>query len=155
MASVFLWQFIPTCNRAAALRRTTAAIAKLEFPAADFEILVVNNGSTDATPSAFEAARAAAPRHNWRYTYEPIPGLLSARLRGALESQGEICAFIDDDVRVEVDWLSAVAEAFEDPTVALVGGPATPLFDGRPPEWFGPLLRRRRARSLLRVAEPV
>jgi glycosyltransferase involved in cell wall biosynthesis len=127
---------IPTSNRAAALQRTVASIAKLHFPPADFEVLVVDNGSTDTTPAVFEAARAASPRHNWRYIYEPIPGLLSARHRGALESHGDICAFIDDDVRVEVDWLGAIGAAFRDRGVALVGGPSTPLFEGRPPEWL-------------------
>ena len=127
---------IPTSNRAAALQRTAASIAKLHFPPADFEVLIVDNGSTDATPSVFEAARAASPRHNWRYIYEPIPGLLSARHRGALESQGDICAFIDDDVRVEVDWLNAIAEAFTDPAVVLLGGPSMPLFHGIPPDWL-------------------
>jgi len=96
----------------------------------------VDNGSTDATPAVFEAARIASPRQNWHYIYEPMPGLLSARHRGALESQGDICAFIDDDVRVEIHWLAAVAEAFADQSVALVGGPSLPLFQGSPPDWL-------------------
>jgi glucosyl-dolichyl phosphate glucuronosyltransferase len=132
----FISVIIPTCNRADALQRTTASLAKLEFPVEDFEVLVVDNGSSDATPSVFEAARAASPRHNWRYIYEPMPGLLSARHRGALEAQGDICAFIDDDVRLKVHWLSAIAEAFTDPSIALVGGPSTPIFQASPPDWL-------------------
>ena len=127
---------IPTYNRAEALQRTAASIAKLEFPAADFEILVVDNGSTDATLAVFETARLSSPKHNWRYIHEPVPGLLSARHRGALQSQGDICAFIDDDVRVGDQWLSAVQEAFADPSVALVGGPSTPIFEASPPDWL-------------------
>jgi glycosyltransferase involved in cell wall biosynthesis len=51
---------IPTFNRSDALSRTLESVAQLDFPAEDFELLVVNNGSTDRTRQAFEAARALA-----------------------------------------------------------------------------------------------
>jgi glucosyl-dolichyl phosphate glucuronosyltransferase len=127
---------IPTFNRSDVLRRTMASVAQLDFAPEDFEILVVDNGSTDQTRQAFEVARAIAPKHNWRYFYEPMPGLLSGRHKGALESQADICAFIDDDVRLNVNWLHALKEAFHDPAVALVGGPSHPIYESVPPEWL-------------------
>src|SRR6516225_836500 len=127
---------IPTFNRSDALRRTMASVAQLDFPAEDFELLVVDNGSTDQTPQAFEAARALVPKHNWRYFHEPMPGLLAGRHKGALESQGDICAFIDDDVRVSVNWLNALKEAFDQPAVALVGGRSHPIYELPPSEWL-------------------
>ena len=65
-----------------------------------------------------------------------MPGLLSGRHRGALEAEGEICAFLDDDVRVSQGWLGALLDAFRDADVALVGGPSAPLFETDPPGWL-------------------
>ena len=62
--------------------------------------------------------------------------MLSGRHKGALESQAEVCAFIDDDVRVERDRLSGLQDAFKNPSVALVGGPSSPLFEADPPDWL-------------------
>lgn len=112
------------------------SISELDFSPDDFEVLVVDNGSTDRTREVFEAIRAVATKHNWRYFYEPIPGLLSGRHKGALESQGDICAFIDDDVRMSAGWLNALKEGFKEPAVVLVGGPSHPIFESSPPEWL-------------------
>ena len=112
------------------------SIVRLDSIPANFEILVVDNGSANQTREVFEAARNASPKYNWRYLYEPMPGLLSGRHRGALEAQGAICAFLDDDVRVSTGWISALAQAFRDPQVALVGGPSRPIFEGEPPDWL-------------------
>ena len=90
-----------------------------------FELLVVDNGSTDQTRTIVK--EWIAQHHSQRicYLYEPMPGLLSGRHRGALEAKGRVCAFLDDDVRVAADWLVSVTEAFENPQVALVGGPSS------------------------------
>jgi glycosyltransferase involved in cell wall biosynthesis len=71
-----------------------------------------------------------------RYIYEPTPGLLAGRHRGIRESQGEICAFIDDDVRLDPQWLLAIQDAFRDPAVSLASGPSSPLFEVVPPAWL-------------------
>ena len=127
---------IPTCNRCEALARTLDSVTELDFPPRDFEVIVVDNGSRDRTREAFEAARAAASRHNWRYINEPMPGLLSGRHKGALEGQADVCVFIDDDVRLGRDWLNALDDAFREPFVALVGGPSSPIFEGDSPDWL-------------------
>jgi len=100
----------------------------------DHEIIVVDNGSTDGTRALAELE--AAERRMVRYVYEPIPGLLSGRHRGALEARGEICAFLDDDVWVGRDWLMGLRDAFRNINVALVGGPSTPKFETAPPDWL-------------------
>jgi glucosyl-dolichyl phosphate glucuronosyltransferase len=71
-----------------------------------------------------------------RYVYEPTPGLLAGRHRGIRESQGEICAFIDDDVRLDPQWLLAIRDAFRDPHISLASGPSWPLFQANPPAWL-------------------
>ncbi len=127
---------IPTRNRDASLSRTIASLAHVDPTECEVEVLVVDNGSTDQTHETFETLSAGIPRFQWKYLYEPMPGLLSGRHRGALEACGDICAFLDDDVRLEPGWLTALVESFLDPQVALVGGPSRPLFESPPPDWL-------------------
>jgi GT2 family glycosyltransferase len=65
-----------------------------------------------------------------------MPGLLSARHRGALESNGEILIFIDDDVVLDKFWFDAIVNTFRDPSVQIVGGRSLPLYETAPPEWL-------------------
>lgn len=127
---------IPTRNRAAALQRTLESLAQVDLAARAFEIVVVDNGSTDDTRGVFDRARARFASLTWKYCSEPVPGLLSGRHRGAQAAAGEVCAFLDDDVRVSGGWLAAVREAFQRPDVALAGGPSSPLFATPPPAWL-------------------
>ncbi len=124
---------IPTCNRCNALARTLNSLATLILRETS-EVLIVDNGSTDQTRTI---VKEFAQHHSQRirYLYEPMPGLLSGRHRGALDAKGRVCAFLDDDVRIAPDWLISVIEGFEDPQVALVGGPSTPLYETRAPDW--------------------
>ena len=87
------------------------------------EVIVVDNGSTDRTEATFKAARGAFSKHKWRYVYEPMPGLLSGRHRGAREAKGDVLAYLDDDVVLAPTWLEALEEAFRDRKAVLVGGP--------------------------------
>ncbi len=125
---------IPTFNRSASLRRTLESLAVVRGD--ELEILVVDNGSTDDTRAAFDETAARHPARAWRYLAEPMPGLLSGRHAGAHAARGEICAFLDDDVRVAPTWLEAIQEAFRNPGVTLAGGPSTPRYETPPPEWL-------------------
>ncbi|MGB5916428.1 MAG: glycosyltransferase family A protein, partial [Phormidesmis sp.] len=66
-----------------------------------YEIIVVDNASTDATAaiakSRVDSAANNAANTKVRYIYEPTLGLSVARNRGAKEAQGEILAYLDDD----------------------------------------------------------
>ena len=127
---------IPTLNRAAALMRVLRSTAAVVHPRDPVEIIVVDNGSTDRTPEVCNEIKVMYPQHEWRYFYEPIPGLLSGRHRGAKEARGEILSYLDDDVLLSPSWLEGVTEAFVNPEVALVGGPSVPEFQVKPPEWL-------------------
>lgn len=127
---------IPTQNRSDALRRTLFSILELDWPPQAYEILVVDNGSADRTRQVVEEMASRYRERAVRYSCEPMPGLLSGRHRGALEAKGDICAYLDDDVRVGRHWLRGLDEAFRDPHVALAGGPSSPVFESDPPAWL-------------------
>ena len=127
---------IPTFNRAAQLASTLTTIAREVRVASPVEVIVVDNGSTEATKAVYEAVREGFPKHGWRYVYEPMPGLLSGRHRGAEEAQGEILAYLDDDVILSPSWLDGLVDAFSNPEVVLVGGPSLPEYEVAPPDWL-------------------
>lgn len=127
---------IPTINRAASLNFTLECLVTQSFPVDDYEILIVDNGSTDRTKTVCENFIDRYRSHQIRYIYEPSPGVHAARHRGVLESIGELLAFVDDDIETDVDWLHAIQESFQDPTVKLVGGRNLPKYEVQPPEWL-------------------
>jgi len=127
---------IPTLNRDTYLVLALESLVQQNFPANQFEILIVDNGSTDKTQAISKQFINHHPSFQIRYVYEPEPGLLSGRHRGVLESAGDILIFIDDDIVASVNWLQAIHEAFCDATVQLVGGPNLPKYEVAPPLWL-------------------
>lgn len=102
----------------------------------NFEILVIDNASTDTTKAVVEA-RLSDPR--LRYIYESTLGLSTARNRGAQESQADILAYLDDDAIATPTWLSTLIQAYEqDDKLAIAGGKVTLIWtDGiTPPTWL-------------------
>lgn len=126
---------IPTMNRATSLRLAIQSFCQQNFLVSQYEILIVDNGSTDSTKDVTEEAITAFPSHQIRYISEPEPGLLSGRHRGALEATGEILTFVDDDIEADTNWLQAIKNSFDNPTVQLVGGRNLPRYEVEPPEW--------------------
>lgn len=112
---------IPTLNRDRFLNTAILSLIRQTFPPMRFEILVVDNGSSDSTNKVTEEFITAFPSHQIRYIYEPEPGLLSGRHRGALEANGDILIFVDDDIEADPNWLKAIKESFDDSTVQLLG----------------------------------
>lgn len=136
---------IPTYNRADRLRETLAGVTRQEFPPGEYEILVIDNNSPDATAAAVEAFAAAAPAP--RRIVETRQGLDFARNRAIAEARGDIIVFADDDILVRPDWLAELILPFDRSTdIGAVGGEVIPVFpDGRPDwikEWHGPLAFR-------------
>ena len=127
---------IPTLNRVDTLMGTLACLTAQKLSPAVFEALVVDNGSTDATPERVREFIAAHPAHRIRYIREEIPGLLAGRHRGASEAEADILTFFDDDVELEPDFGLHVLRVFADERVALAGGPCRPRFEADPPAWL-------------------
>ncbi|MGI0490252.1 glycosyltransferase family 2 protein [Alkalinema pantanalense CENA528] len=108
----------------------------LQQTCAAFELIVVDNASTDHTRSVVEGY-IADPRI--QYVYEPRVGLSIARNTGAQVAQAEILAYLDDDAIASPEWLQILVDAYaEDPKLAIAGGKVTLLWtDGlTPPSWL-------------------
>ena len=138
---------IPTYNRADFLRQTLAGLVVQQFPRDHFEILVLDNNSTDHTRAVVAEFASAHPAP--RYLLESQQGLDYARNRAIAEARGEIIVFGDDDILVQADWLAHLAvPLLADPShrIGAVGGEVIPVFpDGLPPwvaEWHTPLAFR-------------
>jgi glycosyltransferase involved in cell wall biosynthesis len=95
---------ICTRNRGASLDQTLDAFRSMVVPKGlKTEVLIVNNGSSDATDKI--AAKHSSDEIPVRHIFEPEPGLARARNSGLRESAGEIIVFTDDDVRPSGNWL--------------------------------------------------
>jgi glycosyltransferase involved in cell wall biosynthesis len=109
-----------TRNRADQLRRCLDHLAALDYPH-DWELVIVDNGSTDATTKI--AAKFAGEAHFPVVCgSEPRAGLSNARNRGIALSRGEILLFTDDDCYVATDLLRATDTVFSDPAIGFASG---------------------------------
>ena len=131
---------LPSRDRAPLLRQALSSLREQSLRSDRFEVLVVDNGSTDDTRLVVESAREHSA--NVRYIYDPRPGLHVGRHRGLQEAVGDVLVFADDDIRATPGWLAAVAENFTDPGIALVGGNNYPDFKEKPPVWLDQLWQR-------------
>jgi len=111
-----------TYNGASTIRDTLEALRDLDYPS--FEVIVVNDGSTDETPQI-------ASNYPYRVINEENQGLSRARNTGIAAATGEIVAFIDDDAYPDPHWLRFLALSFIEGKFAAVGGPnLAPMRDG-------------------------
>jgi len=98
------------------------ALVRLDYPA--FEIVVVDDGSTDGTG-------ATAQKYGFHVVRTSQGGLGHARNLGLRAARGEIVAYIDDDAYPDPHWLHYLATAFEGSDFVGVGGPnLVPSEDG-------------------------
>jgi O-antigen biosynthesis protein len=104
-------------NGASVIRDCLEGIQELDYP--NFEAIVVDDGSTDAT------ATIAREMGFWVIS-TPNQGLSAARNTGMEAAAGEIIAYIDDDARPDPHWLTYLAATFMRTDYVGVGGPNIP-----------------------------
>lgn len=124
---------IPTRNRAPLLDACLQSLAAQSLPTYEFEVIVVDNGSSDDTA---RVAASHAARLQLRSEFVDVPGLHAGRHAGMRLARSDLLVFGDDDILASPTWLSSILAAFEDPTVALVGGNDLPMFEVPPPAWL-------------------
>ena len=93
---------IPTKNRAAKLAATLECLCRQTLEARSFEVVVVDNGSSDHTQEVLSQFGKRFPV--WKCVHESSPGAAAARNRGVEASSGKILLFLDDDVLAD-SWL--------------------------------------------------
>ena len=90
---------IPTCGRNNTIRNALDSIIAFRPEELGMEVLVVDNNNQENFSKELIQICEGLPDYV-RYVAEPSPGLSAARHRGAIEAQGEILTYIDDDVLV-------------------------------------------------------
>ncbi len=119
---------VATLNRGDRLEACLRAIAAIDLDPRCWELVVADNGSTDATAEVIRAARKYMPT-TIKYVFEPARGASAARNSGTAVSVGQIVAYTDDDCYVAPDFLSKILAAFDaDPELGWVTG-RVELFD--------------------------
>jgi glycosyltransferase involved in cell wall biosynthesis len=127
---------ICTHNRVDYLQKALGSLLQQTLPASTYEILIVDNGSDDATRDVVLNMMRSV--NNLRYFFEPLLGLSRARNRGISEARGAFIAFLDDDAIADADWLEwGVRVHKEHPGgLGFVGGEVRPIWESRRPAWL-------------------
>ena len=126
---------ICTRNRSPQLTATLRSAQEMVIPKGlEWELLIVDNGSSDNTAEVVRSFRNLLPI---RYVREEIAGLANARNLGVREAQGEYICWTDDDVLIDKEWLRAYVKAFENhPEASIFGGRVLPKLEAPTPKWF-------------------
>jgi len=133
---------IPTYNRCDMLEQCIKALCKQDNPGCEYEIIPVDNASTDNTRQLIQSLsiKSSIPI---RYVLEKEPGSHNARNTGFKLAHGEILGLIDDDIIVNKDWVKNIVTAYKNPDICCAGGKITVhWFNGKPPEWMSPFFLR-------------
>ncbi len=133
--NVLISAIICTHNRAGYLTKAIQSLIDQCTPKENYEIIIVDNCSTDATK---EAVMQFFGKANVRYLYEPTLGVTSARNTGWRNAQGKYIAYLDDDAIACPVWLDKILEVFKTvkPRPGCVGGKAVPIWEGTRPVWL-------------------
>jgi glucosyl-dolichyl phosphate glucuronosyltransferase len=128
---------VPTCNRASQLTPLLDRLLEQECTGFEWEIVIVDNNSTDRTRDVVRAAICRDMSGRLRYAFEPRQGPSYARNTGVELTTAPIVIFLDDDGIPGRTWLQAFKEAFDShPEADCIGGRVKPEWAAPPPEWF-------------------
>lgn len=125
---------IATFDRACDLSDTLHSLAGLQT-SRSWELIVVDNNSTDDTPRIVENHSRTFPVR-LRYVVETRQGRSPALNAGIALARGGVIVTTDDDVRVESDWLDRAVEALERLGCDYVGGRVLPIWQAPRPRWL-------------------
>jgi GT2 family glycosyltransferase len=109
-SSVYASVIVATYNRATGLGATLKTLLSQEttFP---YEVIVVDNKSTDATKAVTMSLASSTPQ--LRYVYAAEQGAARARNAGVTAARGTMLVFADDDVTAPPNWLAALLQTYE------------------------------------------
>jgi len=123
-----------THNRAALLLDLLETLCQQTLAPTQYEVLVIDNGSTDQTRAVTAAFTQRYPHIH--YCYEERVGLSHARNRGWQEAKGDYVAYIDDDCKAPPAWLAVAQEIIETVAPVEFGGPHYPFYTTAKRQWW-------------------
>jgi glycosyltransferase involved in cell wall biosynthesis len=134
----FISVIICTYNRDKFIRKSLECLFHQSLDKNLYEIIVVDNNSTDSTANI---AKLFIDQHGGltiRYVFEADKGLSFARNRGMLEAKGEILTYVDDDAEAVTHFLESIYQFMKErPEVIGIGGKVTPIYPGgTEPAWM-------------------
>jgi glycosyltransferase involved in cell wall biosynthesis len=133
---------ICTHNRCSVLPRALEALARLDVPTGwDWELVVADNASSDATARVVEIFARRAPM-SVRCVHEPRLGHSYALNSGVAACRGEFIAFTDDDALPKTDWLRRIDAVLDGLQAHWAFGKAVPVWPAHQPPWFSQQLNR-------------
>lgn len=134
---------ICTYNREKYLPGLLESIANNTLVYSQYELIVVDNNSTDSTAELYKAFAANHPKFNARYVLETEQGLSHARNRGIQEAQGEVVVYVDDDATIPPQYLATYYNFFaQHPECMAAGGPILPHYETAEPQWMSHYTRQ-------------
>lgn len=142
---------ICTWNRAALLEQTLERLTRIDQPDEPWELVVVNNSSTDHTAQVIDGFIGRLPL---RPVLETSPGHSHARNTAVRHASGKYIVWTDDDALVDIGWLRAYQRAVKRwPDAAVFGGPVRPRFEGTPPAWLAATAHEHEIQSAFAVRD--
>jgi len=126
---------ICTHNRERFLERCIQSLFDQTIDQSRYEVIVVDNGSTDGTKAICEKFIRLS---NFKYVFEPVLGLSSARNCGWKNASGAYVGYLDDDAWAEQTWFEKTLWSFNNikPMPDWVGGPIELEWEVDPPSWI-------------------
>jgi glycosyltransferase involved in cell wall biosynthesis len=128
---------ICTYNRASLLTGAIESICQQTLAPDQYEILVVDNASTDNTTEVVRTFQEKNPYHQIRWVYEARQGVGHARNTALSEVAGKFVAYLDDDAKADLNWLTQAEKRLLDSRIIhCLGGPIHPFYTSGKPTWF-------------------
>ena len=112
MAELYLSVIICTYNRDKYIYNVLKSVAKNNLDTSLYEVVLVNNNSTDNTESECKRFAINFPNVSFQYHVELNQGLSYARNRGIVEAKGNIVVYVDDDATVNTEYLTTYYQFF-------------------------------------------
>jgi GT2 family glycosyltransferase len=110
---------VPVYQAEATIDLCLKSLMNLDYPKKKFEIIVVDNASTDSSPQIIK-------KYDVQYIYEKMRNAYHARNRGLEQARFELIAFTDSDCIVTENWLKNIIKYLTDKEIAIVGGKILP-----------------------------
>src|ERR1051326_5993324 len=128
---------VPTYNRCQVLIEALDSLMNQETGGVNYEVIIVDNNSSDRTRDAIAEAITNFNCDNLVYCFEPKQGVSYARNTGIATARAPILAFADDDIRPTSNWVASIYKAFKRiPDADCVGGKVLPAEGTNFPPWL-------------------